>query len=88
MRLFTLELLELGVLGRSTSTGEIPTSLSDISDDVVKQATDFLRELLENKLLGELWFDGLGVEAGIVTYHRHTKGSGSITTPLPNNYQP
>ncbi|KAJ5464465.1 uncharacterized protein N7458_000151 [Penicillium daleae] len=63
-------------------------SLRDVSDDVVNQATAYLRELLQNKRSGERDFDGLGVKAGIVTYHRHMKLPLGVQTSLPNNHQP
>ena len=63
-------------------------SLSDVSDDIVNRATDYLKELLQNKSSGEWEFDGLGVKAGIVTYHRHLKWPFGGKTTLPNNHQP
>ncbi|KAJ5819392.1 hypothetical protein N7474_004983 [Penicillium riverlandense] len=63
-------------------------SLRDVSDDVVNQATKYLTDLLQNKRSGEWEIDGLGVKAGIVTYHRHMKLPFGVKTPLPNNHQP
>ncbi|KAM0542087.1 hypothetical protein ACHAO7_010152 [Fusarium culmorum] len=62
-------------------------SLKDVSDDVVNQATDYLKNLLRKKKSGESEFGGLGVKAGITTYHRWLK-LGSAKTKIPNNHQP
>ncbi|KAJ9116555.1 hypothetical protein QFC24_006727 [Naganishia onofrii] len=62
-------------------------SLGDVSDDVVKQATDYLSDLLQHRRSGEKDINGLGVKAGIATYNRSIKGFlGS--SKLPNNHQP
>lgn len=62
-------------------------SLNDVSGDVVNQATNYLKGLLDRRQSGEREIDGLGVKAGIATYHRKLKTIlGS--TPLPNNHQP
>ncbi|PTB64794.1 carbohydrate-binding module family 13 protein [Trichoderma citrinoviride] len=62
-------------------------SLATVSDDVVKEATQYLKGLLQNKTSGERDINGLGVKAGIVTYHRKLKTPlGSV--PLADNYQP
>lgn len=62
-------------------------SLADVSEDVVKQATDYLKGLLRAKKSGERDYSGLGVKAGIVTYNRHMKTPfGKL--PLANNHQP
>jgi hypothetical protein len=62
-------------------------SLNDVSANVVNQATDYLKELLQTQRSGERDFHGLGVKAGIVTYHRHWKTPlGKIS--LPNNHRP
>lgn len=67
-------------------------SFADISDDVVNQAIEFLKEAMKKRKLGERDFDGLGVKAGIATYHRHmvfkVGGVQVGSTPLPNNHQP
>lgn len=62
-------------------------SLATVSDDVVKEATEFLKSLLEGKRSGERDINGLGVKGGIVTYHRKLK-TPIGSTPLPNNHQP
>ncbi|KAK4069185.1 hypothetical protein Trihar35433_5764 [Trichoderma harzianum] len=62
-------------------------SLATVSDDVVKEATEFLKSLLQGKTSGERDINGLGVKAGIVTYHRKLKTPFG-STPLPNNHQP
>ncbi|KAJ9093557.1 hypothetical protein QFC21_006398 [Naganishia friedmannii] len=62
-------------------------SFADVSDDVVNQATDYLKDLLQHRRSGERDINGLGVKAGIATYNRSLKGFlGS--TKLPNNHQP
>jgi len=67
-------------------------SLEDVSEDVVNQATYILEEVLKRKLTGAWDIDGLGIKAGIVTYHRWWQitfhGQVISKTPLPNNYQP
>lgn len=62
-------------------------SLATVSDDVVNQATQYLKGLLQGKSSGERDINGLGVKAGIVTYRRKFK-TPLGSTPLPNNYQP
>jgi hypothetical protein len=62
-------------------------SLGDVSDDIVKQATDYLEDLLKHRRSGERDFEGLGVKAGIATYNRKFK-TFLGTTRLPNNHQP
>jgi hypothetical protein len=66
--------------------------LSEVEHEVIKRATSFLEDLIKGNHSGEKDFDGLGVKAGFVTYHRHnvTKLAGKIvaTIPLPNNHQP
>jgi len=61
--------------------------LSTVSDDVVKEATDYVKDLLARKSSGERDIQGLGVKAGIVTYHRKLK-TPLGSTKLPNNHQP
>jgi hypothetical protein len=67
-------------------------TLAEVSDDVVEQATTYLKNLLKGNHSGERDINGLGVKAGFVTYHRKsvTKLWGKVvaTVPLPNNYQP
>ncbi|KXG52574.1 uncharacterized protein PGRI_088580 [Penicillium griseofulvum] len=62
-------------------------SLSDVSDDIVNQARDYLKDLLQHKNTGERNFDGLGVKVGILTYERRLEAFGGWTK-LPDNYQP
>ncbi|KAE8407362.1 hypothetical protein BDV37DRAFT_279895 [Aspergillus pseudonomiae] len=63
-------------------------SLSDVSDDVVNQATNYLKQLIRNKSLDEQDFDGLGVNPGIITYKRWLEFPFGLKTDLPDNYQP
>ncbi|GKZ60328.1 hypothetical protein AnigIFM49718_006667 [Aspergillus niger] len=63
-------------------------SLGDVSDDAVNQATAYLKDLLQNKQSGEQDFNGLGVKAGIVTYHRYMEFPFGVKSSLPNNHQP
>jgi hypothetical protein len=63
-------------------------SLSDVSDDVINQATNYLKQLLQNKLLDKQDFGGLGVKSGIVTYKRWLEFPFGLKTDLPNNHQP
>jgi hypothetical protein len=62
-------------------------SLHDISDDIVEQARNYLKDLLQRKSIGEAEFNGLGVKVGILTYHRRLEAFGGWTK-LPDNYQP
>ncbi|KAJ6024550.1 hypothetical protein N7540_005347 [Penicillium herquei] len=62
-------------------------SIADVSDDVVNQATEYLGDLVKYGRSGERDINGLGVKAGIVTYHRKSK-TPLGSTKLPNNYQP
>jgi hypothetical protein len=62
-------------------------SLGGVSDEVVKQATAYLADLLNHQRSGERDINGLGVKAGIATYKRHLKTPvGDVK--LPNNHQP
>ncbi|KAL7818344.1 ricin B lectin domain-containing protein [Trichoderma gracile] len=62
-------------------------SLASVSDDVVREATQYLKSLIQSGGSGERDINGLGVKAGIVTYRRKLKTPlGSV--PLPNNFQP
>ncbi|EFZ00464.1 hypothetical protein X797_004068 [Metarhizium robertsii] len=63
-------------------------SMASVSDDVVRQVTDFLKRTLQKKSGGAVELDGLGVKAGIATYRRKLVVKGILKTPLPNNYQP
>ncbi|CAG5188964.1 uncharacterized protein ALTATR162_LOCUS12070 [Alternaria atra] len=67
-------------------------SLDDVSDDVVKQATDYLKDLMKGKNSGERDINGLGVKGGFATYNRKmilkVFGKQVGSTPLPNNHQP
>lgn len=63
-------------------------SLSDVSHDVVGKATNYLKELLKSRRSGTREFNGLGVKAGIKTYHRYLRFPGGIRTAVPPNYQP
>lgn len=58
-----------------------------VSDDVVRQAKEYVRGLLSAQRAGQRDFDGLGVKAGFATYHRKFK-TPVFTTKLPDNYQP
>lgn len=62
-------------------------SMDSVSTDVVNQAMEHLKRMLQGKG-GEVDLDGLGIKAGIVTYHRKMVVKGILSTPLPNNYQP
>lgn len=62
-------------------------SLATVSDDVVNEATQYLKGLLQGKRSGERDINGLGVKAGIVTYHCKLKTPFG-SAPLPNNHQP
>ncbi|KAH1304313.1 hypothetical protein KXW53_005820 [Aspergillus fumigatus] len=62
-------------------------SLKDVSEDVVQEATKYLKELLDKKRAGEWDFEGLGVKAGIATYRRWDYLFGNKFS-LPNNHQP
>jgi hypothetical protein len=67
-------------------------SLADVSDDVVKQAAEYLNGLLKGKDSGERDINGLGVKGGFATYHRQmifkAFGKQVGSTKLPNNHQP
>lgn len=69
-------------------------SLSDVSDDVVVAATEYLHGLMKMKghHSGEADIHGLGVKGGFATYNRHVDyflwGKKVATHPLPNNHQP
>ena len=63
-------------------------SLTDVSEDVVNQAIGYLKGLLQQKRSGEREIDGLGVKAGIATYHRHFEIPFNGKVSLPNNHQP
>lgn len=67
-------------------------SLEDVSEDVLNQATSILEQVIKHKISGEWEIDGLGIKAGIATYHRWWQitfqGQVISSTPLPNNYQP
>jgi hypothetical protein len=67
---------------------EFQQSLSDVSEVVVNQATDYLKQRLRNKHPGERDFHELGVKAGLVTYKRWVKYPFGGKTDLPNNHQP
>lgn len=62
-------------------------SLGDVSDDILKQATEILEDTLKGRKSGEWDIDGLGIKGGIVTYKRWWKLFG-IKNKLPNNHQP
>ena len=67
-------------------------SLASVSDDVIGQATDYLKGLLKAKKSGERDINGLGVKAGFATYNRKmifkVFGKEVGRTSLPNNHQP
>jgi hypothetical protein len=62
-------------------------SLADVSDDVLEQATNVVRDTLKGRKSGEWEFDGVGIKGGIVTYRRWWKLFG-FKNKLPNNHQP
>jgi hypothetical protein len=68
-------------------------SCTDVSPDVLHQATLILDDILEGKGFGKWDINGLEIKSGIATYHRwwqfglrkfHLGGKKR----LPNNYQP
>ena len=61
-------------------------SLGDISNDIVNQARDYLKDLLQNQRIDEREFDGLGVKVGVLTYKHQLEYPGGWTK-LPNNHQ-
>lgn len=61
--------------------------LDDISGDIVNQAREYLKDLLQHRKLGEKRFDDLEVKVGILTYKRRLEVFGGWTK-LPDNYQP
>lgn len=67
-------------------------SLSDVSDDVVVAATEYLQGLMKGHHSGEADIHGLGVKGGFATYNRHLDyflwGKKVARHPLPNNHQP
>lgn len=67
-------------------------SLSDVSDDVIQQATTFLEGLMKGRGSGESNIHGLGVKGGFATYNRHMEyhlwGKKVGSHSLPNNHQP
>jgi hypothetical protein len=67
-------------------------SLSDVSEEVVEQATHYLRGLMKGRGSGEANIHGLGVKGGFATYHRHMDyflwGHKVGSHALPNNHQP
>jgi hypothetical protein len=72
---------------------EFALSSTDVSLDVLRQATHILEEILAGKRLGEWDIDGLEVKGGIATYHRWWQfGFGKFhlggNKRVPNNYQP
>ncbi|KIW01743.1 uncharacterized protein PV09_06919 [Verruconis gallopava] len=68
-------------------------SSTDVSSDVLHQATLILEGIVEGKWLGKWDINGLEVKGGIATYHRWWKfGFWKLRLGgkkrLPNNYQP
>ncbi|KNG80954.1 hypothetical protein ANOM_011566, partial [Aspergillus nomiae NRRL 13137] len=67
-------------------------SLSEVSDDVVLQATNYLGNLIKGGGSGESDIHGLGVKGGFATYNRHMEyflwGRKIGSHDLPNNHQP
>lgn len=66
-------------------------SLQDVSEEVVASATHVLQDAVKHNFKGEWDFNGLGVKAGFVTYHRWWQikiFSKKIKNKLPNNHQP
>lgn len=53
-------------------------SLGDVSDYIVNQARDYLKDLLQQKKLGEGSFNGLGVRVGILTIKRRLEFLGGV----------
>ncbi|KAJ5284206.1 hypothetical protein N7505_002186 [Penicillium chrysogenum] len=58
-------------------------SLGDVSDYIVNQARDYLKDLLQQKKLGEGSFNGLGVRVGILTIKRRLEFLGGPLPSLP-----
>ncbi|KAJ6020685.1 hypothetical protein N7540_006189 [Penicillium herquei] len=63
-------------------------SLSDVSDDIVVQATNYLEGLIKGKSSGETDIDGLGVKGGFATYNRHMEYYLAGRKPLPSHPPP
>lgn len=67
-------------------------NLNNISHDVVDQAISFAKSALLGRRNEERDINGLGVKAGLATYHRHMEywllGKKVGSHALPNNYQP
>jgi hypothetical protein len=63
-------------------------SLKDVSYDIIKQAAAYLAGLLQRNQSGETEINGLGVKAGIATYHRHMDFGVLGSTKLWNIHQP
>lgn len=67
-------------------------SLDDVSDDIVLQASDYLKSLMKGNGSGERDISGLGVKGGFATYHRKmiykVAGKEIGRHQLPNNHQP
>jgi len=66
---------------------EFSQSFADVSEDIIHQATEYLKGLLGGNQSGEADIDGVGAKAGFATYHRKLK-LWKFKIPLPNNYQP
>ncbi len=87
--LFLPAMLAAGFLVRSkTQLTKFNQSLGTVSDDVVNQATGYLRGCCRKIAIRRTGTSKrLGVKAGIATYHRKMKTPVG-TVKLPNNHQP
>lgn len=63
-------------------------SLNDIAPAVRDRAIQKVQEIVHNALRGEWNISGIGIKAGLATYHRHFKLPIGGWQNLPNNYQP
>jgi hypothetical protein len=64
-------------------------SLNDVSPGIREQAKNKVQEIVKKAMRGEWNIGGLGVKAGVATYHRYWKGPfGGWQNLWPNHYQP
>lgn len=77
----------------SVQLAKFGQSLGDIDSDIVKQVTSLLKEVIESGQEGEWKIGGLGIKAGVATYHyrfrvKYPWGGHSGWNDLPSNFQP
>jgi hypothetical protein len=77
----------------STQIAKFGQSLGDINGDIVQKAIELLVHVIESGQSGEWNISGLGIKAGIATYHywfrvKYPWGGHSGWNVLPSNFQP